>query len=81
MFVALTNMGFILSEAGLEFDNVVKTDILLASISDFQVVNEVYQKFFKTHYPARVTYQVAALPKNALCEIDAYAVVGDIIDV
>ena len=50
-------MGFILSEAGLTYDNVVKTDILLANISDFTVVNEVYEKFFKANFPARVTYQ------------------------
>jgi 2-iminobutanoate/2-iminopropanoate deaminase len=78
---ALQNMGFILSEAGLDYDSVVKTDILLANISDFTSVNQIYEKFFKTHYPARVTYQVAALPKGAQIEIDAIAVIGDIIDV
>ena len=65
----------------MSFDSVVKTEIALANISDFAVVNEIYQKFFKSHYPARVTYQVAGIPINALCEIDATAIVGDIIDV
>ena len=79
--LALMNMGAILQEAGCTYDNVVKTDILLANINDFELVNEIYQKFFKLNFPARVTYQVAALPKGALVEIDAIAVVGDIIDV
>lgn len=57
---------------------VVKTTILLADINDFPTVNEVYKQYFKSHFPARATYQVAALPKNALVEIEAIAVVGEI---
>jgi 2-iminobutanoate/2-iminopropanoate deaminase len=74
-------MGYILQEAGCGYDNVVKTDILLANITDFALVNDIYQMYFKSNFPARVTYQVAALPKNALVEIDAIAVVGDLVDV
>ena len=74
-------MGNILHEAGCDYSSVVKTDILLADIKDFATVNTIYQNFFKSNYPARVTYQVAGLPKGALVEIDAIAVVGDIIDI
>ncbi|XP_059098223.1 2-iminobutanoate/2-iminopropanoate deaminase-like [Tigriopus californicus] len=77
---ALTNMGQILSAAGIGHDNVVKTTVLLQSINDFTAVNDVYKEFFTANYPARAAYQVAALPRGALVEIEAVAVVGDIVD-
>ena len=49
---------------------VVKTTILLADIGDFAEVNNVYKEYFKDHYPARATYQVANLPKNGRVEIE-----------
>lgn len=73
---ALVNMGEILKTAGCDFDNVVKTTVLLADINDFARVNDVYKQFFKTNYPARAAYQVAAIPKGGLVEIEAVAVVG-----
>jgi len=77
---ALTNMGAILSSVGCTHKNVVKTTVLLNDIKDFVAVNEVYKKFFPTHEPARAAYQAAALPKGAKVEIEAIAIVGDIID-
>lgn len=75
------NIQAILSESGINFDNVVKTTILLANINDFNTVNQIYSKYFANgHYPARATYQVGALPKNALIEIESIAIVNDIID-
>ncbi len=70
---SLKNMGAILKEAGLGFDNVVKTTVLLNDIQDFASVNEVYGTFFTTDFPARAAYQVAALPKGGLVEIEAIA--------
>nr|XP_055159366.1 2-iminobutanoate/2-iminopropanoate deaminase isoform X1 [Nyctereutes procyonoides] len=61
---ALTNMGEILKAAGCDFNNVVKTTVLLADINDFNTVNEVYKQYFKSSFPARAAYQVAALPKS-----------------
>ena len=58
---ALTNMGHILEAANCNFDNVVKTTVLLADINDFAAVNEVYTKFFTSNYPARAAYQVIIL--------------------
>merc|ERR1711910_314213 len=78
---ALTNMGHILEAANCTFDNVVKTTVLLANINDFAAVNEVYTTFFSDNYPARAAYQVAALPRGARVEIEAVAVVGDIVTV
>ena len=44
--------------ANCSFDNVVKTTVLLADISDFAAVNEVYKTFFRSNYSARAAYQV-----------------------
>lgn len=49
-------------------------------MGDFNDVNEVYKEFFKTNEPARAAYEVAALPKGAMVEIEAVAVIGDIVD-
>ena len=70
---ALDNIGAILNEAGLSFNDIVKTTVLLADISDFAAMNAVYSGYFPQDKPARVCYQVVALPKGALVEIDAVA--------
>lgn len=70
---SLSNIMAILKEAGLGPDNVAKTCVLLNDIKDFGVMNAVYAEFFPTDKPARVCYEVAALPKGALVEIEAIA--------
>jgi len=70
---SLTNLQNILAEAGLSFDNVVKTTIFLADMADFAKVNVTYAKFFKEPYPARSTVSVKTLPKDALVEIEVIA--------
>jgi 2-iminobutanoate/2-iminopropanoate deaminase len=72
----MKNLEAILHAAGASFADVVKTTIYLVDLSHFAVVNEVYGAFFPTTPPARVTVQVAALPKGAQVEIDAVAVVA-----
>lgn len=71
---SLTNIGYILEEAGMSFNDVVKTTVLLADINDFAAMNAVYAEFFTGDKPARACYQVAALPKAAKVEIEAVAV-------
>lgn len=71
---SLTNISNILAEAGLTMANVAKVTVLLADIKDFAAVNEVYQEFFQSPYPARSAFAVAALPKGANIEIEAIAV-------
>ncbi|GAA8320252.1 RidA family protein [Helicobacter pylori] len=71
---SMENIKAILKEAGLGMDSVVKTTILLKSLDDFAVVNEIYGNYFKEPYPARATFQVAKLPKDALVEIEAIAI-------
>ena len=68
------NVGAILEEAGLTFDNVVKTTCFLADIADFGAFNGVYEKYF-TSKPARSCVAVKDLPKAVLVEIEILAVV------
>ncbi|XP_031645020.1 2-iminobutanoate/2-iminopropanoate deaminase isoform X2 [Oncorhynchus kisutch] len=75
---ALVNMGEILKAAGCGYDNVVKTTVLLADMNDFVNVNDVYKTFFSKNFPARAAYQVVALPRGGLVEIEAVAVLGPI---
>lgn len=72
---SLENIASILKAAGLTMDNVVKTTVFLQDIADFAAMNEVYGQFFSGVYPARAAFQVAALPKSALVEIEAVACV------
>lgn len=70
---SLTNIKAILEEAGLEMGDIVKTTVLLDDIKNFTAMNAVYAEFFPIGKPARVCYQVAALPMGAKVEIDAVA--------
>ena len=70
---SLENIRSILEKAGLGMDSVVKTTVLLSSIGDFAAMNGVYAEYFKADCPARAAFEVAALPKAALVEIEAIA--------
>ena len=70
----LRNLGAILEQAGYSYHDVVKSTCMLASISDFKAMNEVYSTFYTEKQPSRVTYAVKELPLGALIEIDAIAV-------
>jgi len=70
---SLKNIGAILTQAGYDYADVVKTTVLLANISDFGAMNGVYAKFFTENCPARAAFAVKDLPKGALVEIEAVA--------
>jgi 2-iminobutanoate/2-iminopropanoate deaminase len=70
----MDNIKSILIEGGVDFDNIVKTSIFLKNMQDFAKVNEVYGRYFKDHFPARETIQVAGLPKNVNVEISVIAI-------
>ncbi len=70
----LRNLQAVLVAGGANMDTVVKTTVFLKDMRDFQVFNGVYAEFFKEPFPARSCVQVAALPKDALVEIEAVAV-------
>ena len=71
----LQNLKAVLEEAGSSMDMVVKTTIFIDSMDDFTIINDIYEEAFGSHKPARATVAVKTLPKNALVEIDAVAVV------
>ena len=71
----LSNLGAVLAAAGASFGHVVRTTIFLASMDDFAAVNAIYGEKFVSDPPARATVQAAKLPRNALVEIDAIAVI------
>lgn len=70
----MANLLAVLAAAGRGAEDIVKTTIYLADLSDFAAVNERYEASLGGHRPARSTVQVARLPRGARVEIDAIAV-------
>lgn len=70
---SLENVKAILAEVGYGMENVLKTTVYLADISDFAEMNDVYAQYFSEPYPARAAFQVAAIPKGAKVEIEVVA--------
>jgi 2-iminobutanoate/2-iminopropanoate deaminase len=69
----MSNIGAILGDLGLGYDDIVKTTIFLAAIDDFAAVNEVYASYFEGTFPARTTIQAGAIPGGFLVEIEVVA--------
>ncbi len=70
---SLQNIKYILKEANLQMKDIVKTTILLKNLDDFDIVNKIYNEYFTPPFPARTTYEVSRLPKEALIEIETIA--------
>jgi 2-iminobutanoate/2-iminopropanoate deaminase len=70
----MQNLGAVLAAAGASFAAVAKTTIFVTDLGHFAAVNEVYARYFPDSPPARATIQAAALPRGALVEIEAVAV-------
>ncbi|MBL7742465.1 MAG: RidA family protein [Chitinophagaceae bacterium] len=70
----MKNLKAILTAAGMNFGNVVKTTIFITDMNRFSDINEVYGKYFDGDFPARETVQVSALPKFVNVEISMIAV-------
>ena len=70
------NLKAILQEAGMDFNNVVKTTIFITDMNQFGEINAVYGKYFENDFPARETVQVSALPKFVNVEISMIAITG-----
>ena len=71
--MSLKNIQAILKEKGLDFENIVKAEVYLSDMNNFAKFNEVYEKMLNGHKPARVTVEVARLPKDSLIEISVIA--------
>ncbi len=72
----MQNLQQVLQAAGVAWGDVVKATVYLHDLSDFPIVNEIYGKWLGDARPARSTVQVPGLPRGALVEIDAVAVVA-----
>ncbi len=70
----MKNLNAILTHAGMQFSDVVKTTIFLSDMSFFDNVNEIYDSYFIADYPARETVAVKGLPKNVNVEISMIAI-------
>ena len=73
------NLRAVAQAAGGELDDIVKVTLLLVDLGDFNKVNEIMASYFKEPYPARATYQVAALPRGARVEVDAIMEITDLV--
>lgn len=69
----MQNLAAVLSAAGLDWADVIKTTVYLHDMTDFPVVNEIYGRSLGDARPARSTVQVTALPRGGLVEIDLIA--------
>ena len=69
----LKNIGAILSEAGYNYSDVVKSTCLLSDIANFKAMNEVYAKYYSENSPARAAFAVKDLPLGVLIEIETIA--------
>jgi len=73
---ALKNLQAVVEAGGGTLSSVVKTTVFLKDMNDFATMNAVYARFFPNQPPARSTVEVARLPKDALVEIEAIALVS-----
>lgn len=71
----LTNLKSILEAAGSSLGRVVKTTVFLTDMANFAAMNAIYAEFFPDEPPARSAVAAAGLPKGALVEIEAVALV------
>lgn len=71
----MANVKAVLEQAGASMDDIVRCDIHLVDLDEFNLVNEIYAGYFKAPFPARVTVASAALPKGARVEIAVIATI------
>lgn len=69
----MRNIGAVLGDLALGYEDIVKTTVFLADISDFAAVNEIYESYFEGPFPARSAVQAGALPAGFLVEIEVVA--------
>lgn len=69
----MENIKNVLAEAGLSFENIVKTTIFIKNMEDFPLINEVYSTYFSGKLPSRSCVEVSRLPKDVQVEIEVIA--------
>jgi len=70
----MSNLGAVLKEAGMSYENVVKATIYTTDLKNYKLINTIYGEYFKEKPPARETVQVVALPAGAHVEVSCVAV-------
>jgi 2-iminobutanoate/2-iminopropanoate deaminase len=70
----MSNLGAVLKEAGMTYENIVKATIYTTDLKNYKLINTIYGEYFKEKPPARETVQVVALPAGAHVEISCIAV-------
>jgi len=70
------NMRAVALEAGGDLDDIVKLTLLMTDLKDFAKANDIMASFFRPPYPARATFQVSALPRGALIEVESILVLA-----
>ena len=73
---AMDNIGANLARHGSSFDRIVQCTVALADIKDWPAFNDVYRRYFKTHFPARMAFAANALALGARVEVQCNATVG-----
>ena len=71
---AIENLGALLKEAGMGYENVVKATVYLTDINDYDALNKVYKEYFPSERPARAVVEVSELVRGAKVEISMIAV-------
>lgn len=74
---SIENMRSILSSVGGSLTNVVKTTVFLKDLRHFSQMNQIYQEYFSKNAPARSCVEASRLPKDALIEIEAIAIIKE----
>ena len=69
------NLRAVAAAAGATLNDIVKLTILMTDLAEFAKVNDIMAAHFEAPYPARATYQVAALPRGARIEVEAVLIV------
>jgi 2-iminobutanoate/2-iminopropanoate deaminase len=69
----MSNLGAVLKEAGMSYENIVKATIFMTDIKNYKQINVIYAEYFKENPPAREAVQVVALPAGAHVEISCIA--------
>ena len=73
----LDNLKEILIASDSKMSNIIKLTVYLTDLSKFDILNNVFKRYFSEHLPARSTIEVSRLPKDARVEIDAIGIVND----
>ena len=70
----MKNIGFILAEAGMSYENIIKSSIYITDLNTSLLVNDIYGSYFRENPPARELLEVSWLPKDANVKISCIAV-------